>query len=119
MYSTRLTAAYWKKLRRALDAKHKWKVAQDWLRTLACEDHPMSQLAHDALHSFSRLGWNTSMTGPATHLRTLDLTPFLSMNLVKGSILDAMMYKLAERASLIPTLRDSVCIADLTISDTL
>jgi hypothetical protein len=63
---------YWKKLRCALDAKHKWKVAQDWLHTLACEDHPMSQLAHDALHSFSHLGWNTSMTGPATHLRTLD-----------------------------------------------
>jgi hypothetical protein len=102
---------YWQKFRCTLDGKHKWRVAQDWLHTLASEIHPMSQLANDALHSFSCLGWNTCMSGPATHLCTLDLAPFLLTSLVKDSILDAMMYRLAERASLIPTLWDNVYIA--------
>src|SRR5579859_2671388 len=97
--STRLPVwvlVYWKRLRNALDAKCKWIAAKNWLHTISCDDHPMSGLAHEALHSFTHLGWNTSMRGPATHLQTLDIAYFLSESRVCGGIVDAMMYRLAE-----------------------
>jgi hypothetical protein len=110
---------YWKKLWNALDAKHKWTVVKDWLHTLSHEDHPMSKLAHEALHSFIHLGWNTSMHGAAIYLQTLDFVHFLSTNLINGSIVDAMMYHLAQRVKLNPTLQDDVYVGDLAISHTL
>jgi hypothetical protein len=79
----------------------------------------LSSLVRDALDSFETTGWNTPLPAPASFLTSLELSVFLSTQLVHGRVIDAMMASITERVRLTPILRDRVSVESLAFFDTL
>jgi hypothetical protein len=111
--------SYWDEMGRVVKARAEWNSAYLWLRRLEACVHPMVSLVTDALHSFTKLGWDIPLEGPAKILRTSELASFLSTNWVDGHLLDRILARIADRISTTPSLGDKVYLEDLTFSLTL